>query len=281
MGHRATVTAISARRPELLGDDARRFWNLVWTLAVTDWKLKFYGSFLGYMWTLARPFAFFGVIYVVFTEIAGVGAEIENYGICILFSMVLFQFFSEATIGSVTSVIRRENLLRKMRFPRLAIPLSTVLTALMNFGATLVAVIVFASATGVYPTWGWLELPLLVAALAVLGTGTGMLLSVLYVRYRDVEPIWDVATQILFYASPILYVATMVPEDYQRVYLFNPLAALLTQVRHAVVDPTAPTAADLIGGAGWLLVPAAITVAIVALGVWAFRREAPRIAERL
>ena len=131
----------------------------------------------------------------------------------------------------------------------------------MNLGATLVAVIVFAVATGVYPTWGWLELPLLVAAAGACSRpGTGMLLSVLFVRYRDVEPIWDVAIQILFYASPILYVATMVPEDYQRVYMFNPLAAVLTQVRHAVVDPSAPTAAELIGGAGWLLVPVAITV---------------------
>ena len=116
------------------------------------------------------------------------------------------------------------------------------MTALMNLGATLVAVFVFAIAAGVYPTWSWLELPLLIAVLAVAATGTGMLLAVLFVRYRDVQPIWDVATQILFYASPILYVATMVPEDYRQAYLFNPLAAILTQVRHAVVDPAAPTA---------------------------------------
>jgi ABC-2 type transport system permease protein len=259
----------------------RRFWELTWTLAVTDWRLRFYGSALGYAWTLARPFAFFGVIYIVFTEIAKIGNEVKDYGICILFSMVLFQFFAEATNGSVTAVVRRENLLRKMRFPRLAIPLSTVLTALMNLGATLIAVIVFAAATGVYPSWRWLELPLLIAVLAVVAVGTGLLLSVLFVRYRDVQPIWEVATQILFYASPILYVATMVPVDYQRVYLLNPIAAVLTQVRHAIVDPTAPTASALIGGAGWLLVPLAIAALVLALGIWVFAREAPRLAENL
>jgi ABC-2 type transport system permease protein len=264
-----------------MSDDARRFWELTWMLAVTDWKLRFYGSALGYVWTLARPFAFFGVIYIVFTEIADIGNDVKDYGVCILFSLVLFQFFAEATTGSVTSVVSRENLLRKMRFPRLAIPLSTVLTALMNLGATLVAVFVFAIAAGVYPTWSWLELPLLIAVLAVAATGTGMLLAVLFVRYRDVQPIWDVAIQILFYASPILYVATMVPEDYRQAYLFNPIAAILTQVRHAVVDPTAPTASAVIGGAAWLLVPLAVTVAAFALGAWAFRREAPRIAEHL
>jgi ABC-2 type transport system permease protein len=259
----------------------RRFWELTWTLAVTDWRLRFYGSALGYAWTLARPFAFFGVIYIVFTEIAKIGNEVKDYGICILFSMVLFQFFAEATNGSVTAVVRRENLLRKMRFPRLAIPLSTVLTALMNLGATLIAVIVFAAATGVYPSWRWLELPLLIAVLAVVAVGTGLLLSVLFVRYRDVQPIWEVATQILFYASPILYVATMVPVDYQRVYLLNPIAAVLTQVRHAIVDPTAPTASALIGGAGWLLVPLAIAALVLALGIWVFARESPRLAENL
>lgn len=259
----------------------RRFWELTWTLAVTDWRLRFYGSALGYLWTLARPFAFFGVIYVVFTEVAKIGNDVKNYGICILFSMVLFQFFGEATNGSVTAVVRRENLLRKMRFPRLAIPLSTVLTALMNLVATLAAVFVFAIASGVYPNWGWLELPVLVALLAVVATGTGLMLSVLFVRYRDVQPIWEVATQILFYASPILYVATMVPADWQRAYLLNPIAAVMTQVRHAVVDPSAPTLSALIGGAGWLLVPLAITGLVLVLGIWMFVRAAPRLAEDL
>jgi ABC-2 type transport system permease protein len=259
----------------------RRFWELTWTLAVTDWRLRFYGSALGYLWTLARPFAFFGVIYVVFTQVAKIGNDVKDYGICILFSMVLFQFFGEATNGSVTAVVRRENLLRKMRFPRLAIPLSTILTALMNLVATLGAVFVFAIASGVYPNWGWLELPILVALLAIVATGTGLMLSVLFVRYRDVQPIWEVATQILFYASPILYVATMVPVDWQRAYLLNPIAAVMTQVRHAVVDPSAPTLSALIGGAGWLLVPLAITALVLALGIWMFNREAPRMAENL
>jgi ABC-2 type transport system permease protein len=259
----------------------RRFWELTWTLAVTDWRLRFYGSALGYLWTLARPFAFFGVIYVVFTEVAKIGNDVKDYGICILFSMVLFQFFGEATNGSVTAVVRRENLLRKMRFPRLAIPLSTILTALMNLVATLAAVFVFAIASGVYPKWGWLELPVLVALLAVVATGTGLMLSVLFVRYRDVQPIWEVATQILFYASPILYVATMVPTDWQRAYLLNPIAAVMTQVRHAVVDPSAPTLSALIGGAVWLLVPLAITALVLALGIWMFVRAAPRLAEDL
>jgi ABC-2 type transport system permease protein len=275
-------TALTARsRPSALGGDLRRFWSLTYTLAATDFKLRFYGSALGYVWTLARPFAFFGVLYVVFTQIVDLGDDIRNYGVCILFSMVLFQFFAEATGGSVTCLVDRENLLRKMRFPHLVIPLSVVVTAMLNLGMTLIAVTIFAVGSGVYPSWGWLELPLLIAILAILATGTGMLLSALYVRYRDIRPIWEVASQMLFYASPVLYVATLVPDSFRHWYLTNPLAGVLTEVRHAVVDPLAPSAAAAIGGAERLLIPLAIVGAIFALGLWVFSREAPRIAENL
>jgi ABC-2 type transport system permease protein len=259
----------------------QRIWALTWTLGATDWKLRFYGSVLGYVWSLVRPFAFFGVVYVVFTEIAGVGDGIRNYGVYILFAMVLFQFFGEVTNMCLTSLMSRENLLRKMRFPRIVIPLSVALTALMNLGMTLVAVVVFALLSGVEPGWGWLELPVIVVLLTALALGIGMLLSVLYVRFRDIQPIWEVFTQILFYGSPVLYVATMVPGDWQRAYLANPIASLLTELRHAVVDPSATPVWEAIGGAPRLLIPLAVIVTALALGCWAFAREAPRIPERL
>jgi ABC-2 type transport system permease protein len=276
----AAAPAERARRP-LLGADARRFWNLTWTLAVTDFKLRFYGSVLGYFWTLARPFLFFGVIYFVFTGIVGLDKNVPNYGVYILFALVLFQFFAEATGNCVGALVSRESMLRKMRFPRLVIPLAVVLTALFNLGMTLIAVFVFALASGISPTWSWLELPVIIAILTVLALGVGLLLSSLFVRYRDVQPIWDVVSQMLFYASPVLYVATMVPESYQRAYLVNPLAALLTEMRHAVVDPGARHAWEAIGEAERLLIPASIVVVLFVLGLWVFHREAPRIAENL
>ena len=276
----STATA-SHQRPSLLGSDVSRFWNLVLTLAVTDFKLKYYGSVLGYVWTLARPFLFFGVIYFVFTEIVGLDKNVPNYGVYILFALVLFQFFGEVTGNCVGALVSRESMLRKMRFPRLVIPLAVVLTALFNLGMTLIAVFIFAIASGVTPTWGWLELPVIIVLLTIFSTGCGLVLSALFVRYRDVQPIWDVTSQILFYASPILYVATMVPESYQRAYLANPIASLLTEMRHAVVDPTARPVWDAIGGAERLLVPGGIVVAVFVLGLWVFSREAPRIAENL
>jgi ABC-2 type transport system permease protein len=275
------MTTLVARAPGARMRDPRRVLSLAWTLAFTDWKLRFYGSMLGYVWTLARPFAFFGVIYFVFTEIANLGDGVKNYSAYILFSMVLFNFFAEVTNNSVVCLITRENLLRKMRFPRLVIPLAVVITALLNLGMTLVAVMIFAIASGVTPGWGWLELPVLVGLLGAFAAGVGMLLSVAFVRYRDVQPIWEVITQMLFYASPILYVATSVPDQYQRPYLANPIASILTEMRHAIIDPSAAGAAEAIGGWPRLLIPFGIIVVSMFVGIWAFRHEAPRIAEHL
>jgi ABC-2 type transport system permease protein len=275
------MTTLAAKRPAVLSEDTRRVLSLTWTLAITEWKLRFYGSVLGYVWTLARPFAFFGVIYVVFTEIADVGSDVQNYGVYVLFGLVLFNFFAETTGLCVTCLINRENLLRKMRFPRVVIPLSVALTALLNLGMTLVAVFGFTLANGIWPQWSWLELIPILVLLTMLATGVGMLLSVLYIRYRDVQPIWEVLSQILFYASPVLYVATMVPEEYQRAYLANPIASLLTQVRHAIVDPTAPSLATAIGEPVRILIPLGIVLGLLALGLACFNRMAPSIAEEL
>ena len=269
------------QRPMVIGEDARRFWHLTWTLATTDFKLRFYGSALGYAWTLVRPFAFFGVIWFVFAKIVGAGNGVRNYPAYILVALVLFQFFLSITSTSLSCLVDRQSLLRKMRFPRLVIPLSVTLGALFELGMTLVAVVIFLALSGVYPSWGWLELIPLIGILTVFATGLGLLLSVLFVRFRDIRPIWDVVGQMLFYASPVLYVSTMVPEEYQRPYLANPLATVLTQMRHAVIDPGAPTAAEAIGMSARLLIPAGIVLVVFCLGVWAFNREAPRVAENL
>lgn len=268
------------QRPELLGSDARRFWALTWTLAATEFKLRFYGSALGIAWSLVRPFALFAVLWVVFAKIAGLGDDVHNYPAYILTTMVLFNFFAETAGGCVNCLTSRENLLRKIRFPRLVIPLSVALTALLNLGMTLVAVLGFlVVVAGLEPAVGWLQLVPIVLLILAFGLGLGLLMAALYVRFRDIQPIWDVAAQMLFYASPILYVATIVPADWLRPYLCNPLAALFTQVRHAVMDPAAPSVFSLMGAR--LLVPLAIVSGTLALGAWVFKREAPRAAENL
>jgi ABC-2 type transport system permease protein len=142
-----------------------------------------------------------------------------------------------------------------------------------------IAVVVFLLATGVTPRLSWLELPLLVLALAVLIAGMSMLLSVIYVRYRDLDQIWTVARQILFYATPTLYVAAALPKTVSHILSASPIAAILTQSRRALIDPSAPSAAAAVGGAAWLVVPVAILAVVLVAGILVYQRQGDRIAE--
>jgi ABC-2 type transport system permease protein len=221
------------------------------------------------------------VLYVVFTHIIRFGAGVKDYPVYLLSSLVLFSFFSDTTSQGVTSLVDRENLLRKIHFPRLVIPLAVALHAMFNLGLNLVAVFVFVFASGIAPRVEWLEILVLIPMLAIFATGVAMLLSALYVRFRDFEPIWEVALQLLFYGSPVLYVITAVPESVRELMAMNPIATVLTQWRHAVIDADAPTASAVVGGWDAMLVPIAIVAAVFAIGFWVFARETPRIAENL
>jgi ABC-2 type transport system permease protein len=279
--HPVAPAATEMRGPSAYGGGWRRFLSLTWIVGLTEYRLTYFGSALGYLWSLMRPLMFFGVLYVVFSQVIKFGGGIRNYPVLLLMNVVLFSFFSDATQRSVTAVIDREVLVRKMHFPRMVIPLSTVLTQALTLLVNLVAVFVFLLAYGVQPRWTWLLLPVLLLPLAALTAAVAMILSSLYVRFRDVSPIWSVAAQALFYGTPVLYAIDKVPEPFARILLFNPIADILEQARHWVVDPGARGAVTAIGGLEWFAIPAAIFVAVCVLGVWVFDHEAPRIAERL
>jgi ABC-2 type transport system permease protein len=271
--------------PSAVGSDPRRFWHLTRALAVTEFKLRFFGSVLGYAWQVMRPLLLFGVLYVLFTQVIDVGNDVPLYGVALLLGLVLYTFFSEATGTAVSSIVDRENLVRKIEFPRLAVPMSVVLTALFNLGLNLCVVVAFLLGSGGSVRWTWLELIPLVALLAVMASGLAMLLSATFVRARDVKPIWDVVLQVLFYGSPIFYaietVQATAPPWVAKVLMLNPFAAILQQARHAVVSPHYDTAAAAIGGGWRLLAPLAVIVVVFAVGYAVFRRAAPRLAEDL
>jgi len=266
--------------PSAFGNDLRRFVNLTLIMATTDFKLRYFGSALGYLWSLVRPLLFFGVLYVMFTKILHAGRGVPHYAVYLLSAIMLWTFFVETTTSSVQCLLAREGLLRKVRFPRLAIPLAVSLTALFTLCTNFVAVLIFAVASGLSPRLSWLEMPLLVILLAIFAVGVGMLLSALYVRFRDIQPIWEVFAQVLFYGSPIIYVASQY-KGFVRIAMCNPIATILTQMRHALVDPSAHSAAVFIGGSIRLLIPLGIIALVFAVGLWFFNREAPLIAERL
>ena len=263
----------------------RRFVYLSYLMAKTEWKLRFFDSLLGYLWTLMRPLLFFGVLYVVFSAIIDIDAGVPHYPALLLTGMVLYLFFVEATTRALTSMVDGENLVRKIHFPLMAIPASALLIGLFGLALNMVVLAFFVLINGVEPRLSWLELPLILVPLIVLTIGTSAGLAALYVRARDISPIWDVSTQALFYLTPIIYPIQLVVdkagENVAQLLMINPLAAIVQQARHAIVGSSQPSAAEAIGGAPRLLIPIGITLAIGAIGCWLFARLASGTVEDL
>lgn len=267
--------------PTAMGGGRRRFWDLLVLLAVTDFKRVYFGTALGYLWSIFRPLLLFGVLLAVFTQAFRLGNDVDHYPVLLLINIVLFGVFSEATNAAVTSLVAQENVIRKTQFPRLVVPLAVVLTSVFNLGLNLVVVLVFLLAFGVDPAWTWLLFPVLLAALLVLTLAVSMLVSALYPRFRDIAIIWSVVSTALFYATPVLYPLGSVSPALRDVLSLNPLTPIFGLVHKWVVNPDAPSPVELLGGWGRLAVPIGIAVAVCVAAVVVFRREAPRVAEAL
>jgi len=263
--------------PSALGGGARRSLELLWLIAANEFKRTYFGTVLGYLWSLCRPLLLFAVLLVVFTHVLHLGNTVAHYPVFLLLNIVLFGFFQEATITSVSSVLTQEAVVRKTQFPRLVIPLAVVLTSVFNLVLNLIVVCVFVLAFGISPRWTWLLMVPLLLVLFVLTTAVAMILSALYPRFRDLAIIWAVFATALLYATPVLYPLQHAHGALRTLLACNPLAPLFELSRRWVISPDAPVATGVVE----VVVPIALIVGICALAVWVFRREAPRIAEAL
>jgi ABC-2 type transport system permease protein len=269
------------RGPSALTGDGTRFRRLVWHLAKTDFKLKYQGSVFGYLWSLMSPLLLFGILYLVFTRVVRFGS-VNNYAAVLILNIMLFQFFGEATSRAMTSIVSREGLIRKMEFPRLAIPLSIVLASTFTLGLDLIVVFIFLIFVAQVPVLAtWLLLPVLIVWLYAFTVGTSLVLATVYVRFRDIAQIWLVMTRLLFYASPVLFPIELFPTGWKALLVLNPLAPLFAQTRVWMVDPSAPTYSEAMGGAIYWIFPILMLLSVLMLGAWVFVREAPRVAEQL
>jgi ABC-2 type transport system permease protein len=269
------------RGPSALGGGWRRSLELLYLIAVTEFRKTYFGTVLGYLWSLARPLMLFGVLLAVFTQVFRIGSEVPNYPVLLLFNIVLFGFFQEATLTAVNSIVTQEAVVRKTQFPRLVIPLAVVLTSLFNLCLNLVVAFAFILAWGIAPTWTWLLFPLVLGLLFVITTAVSMIVSSLYPRFRDTAIIWTVLATVLFYATPVLYPMEIVPDTLADFLRLNPLVPVFEAARAWVIDPAAPGPVSAAGGVDGLLPAMAMYVAICVLAVWIFNREAPLIAEQL
>jgi ABC-2 type transport system permease protein len=268
--------------PSALGGGTRRAFELLYVIAVTDFKKTYFGTALGYVWSITRPLMTFGVLLVVFTHVFHFASKVAHYPVFLLFGVVLFGFFQEATMMAVGSIVGHEAVVRKTQFPRLVIPLAVVFTTLFNLMLNLVVAFVFILAFGISPSWSWLMLIPLLAALFVFTTAVSMIVSALYPRFRDVSIIWSVVAMALFYGTPVLYPIWAVTSSLRGVIAVNPLSPIFDLTQRWITVPSTPwPTAQSMGGPVRLVISIGIYLTVCGLSVWIFRREAPRIAEEL
>lgn len=250
-------------------------------LVGSEWKLKYAGSVLGYAWSLAKPLALFSILYVVFGLLIRF-QSVDHYPLFLLLGIVTYNFFSEATGAGMTSLVTRSSLIGKLSFPRIVIPLSATLTALLVFAVNVVAVLAFIAWNQIVPRLDWLFLLPLLGELFLFVFGLSLLLTALFVRFRDIGQIWELALQLLFFLTPILYPLQVVPAWGQKLILLLPLGQMIQDGRAVILyEDEILTIPGVFGGWEMRLVPFAIVLAIFGLGLAAFRRVEPGLAERL
>jgi len=259
--------------------ERKKYLNLIRELAMTGFKLKYSDSVLGYFWSLGRPLLLFLIYYVIFAYIFKIGRDIENYPLYLLTGIVLWQFFVETTTLCMGSIQSNGSLIRKVYFPRIALPLASSLTALLTLILNFLVIIAFLLYSQVWPDWSWFLVIPLFLEFYIFTLGVSLILATVFVKYRDIGVIWGVITQGLFYATPILYSIEMVPERFQKYVLFNPAAQVIMDTRTAVLGDRITSSSEVLGGFGW--VPFIIVLGVVGFGYFVFKRRSAYFAEEV
>jgi ABC-2 type transport system permease protein len=251
-------------------------------LVITDFKLRYQGSALGYAWSLLRPLLLFLILYVVFVRFLKLGADVPHYPVYLLLGIVLWSFFSEMTNQSLSSVVARGDLIRKIRIPRWIIVISSSVSALINLALNLIVVAVFMIINGVEVSQAALWFPFILAEVYIFAIGVSLFLAAAFVKYRDISHIWEVIMQALFYLTPILYPLTRITnETLQRLLLLNPMAQAIQDARNALVTSHTLTIAEVFHSPAARLLPLGISLVVLTLGVLYFKKEAKYFAENI
>lgn len=253
-------------------------------LTKTDFKLRYQGSVLGYLWALLRPLMMFAIMYIVFAKLLKIGNEIPHYPVYLLCGTTMWSFFTECTSQGIQSIITRGDLLRKISFPKYIVVVSSTLTAVINMSINLVVIIIFALINGVTPSWSWLLAIPAILELYLLSLGLAFFLGSINVKYRDITSIWDVLVQALFYAVPIIYPISMVATTSTiaaKIILLNPIAQAIQDIRFGLITSETMTTWNYVGSIKLALIPIVITIIILILGALFFRKRSKFFAEEV
>lgn len=255
--------------------------SLIRELVASDFKLRYQGSALGYLWSLLRPLLLFGVLYVVFTHVIRAGNNVPHYPAYLLLGLVMWTFFVEATSAGMNAITGRGDLVRKVSIPKYTLIISTTTSALVNFCLNMVIVFVFMILGHVPFRVTIFIAPLFIAELVVLCVGISFLLSALFVKFKDISHIWDVVLQVMFYASPLIYSLAIVPKRYIKWVSLNPLAQILQDTRSVMITPKALTTKEVFHSQVGRILPMLIVLAILIIGARYFKRHSKNFAEEL
>lgn len=253
-------------------------------LVVTDFKLRYQGSVLGYAWSLLKPLFLFAIMYVVFGKLMRFG-EVEHYSVYLLLGIVLWTFFVEATGQGLASIVARGDLLRKINFPKYIIVISATVSALINLVLNLLIVVVLMIVNGVHLSFGILLAPLYIFEIYIAALGIAFFLSALNVKFRDISHIWEIIMQAAFYGTPIIYPMSVVIAKsvfVAKLLLLNPIAQAIQDLRYYTVTQQTVTFSQMFHGKEYLiLVPFAIMAIVLIGGSLYFKKNSKYFAENI
>lgn len=252
-------------------------------LVKTDFKLRYQGSVLGYLWAVIKPLLMFAILYVVFARVLRFGDEIPHYPVYLLVGTVLWNFFNECAQQGIHSIEQRGDLIRKLSFPKYIVVVSATSTAVINVLINLCVVIVFALLNGVMPSLSWLLMLPLLVELYLLALGISLLLGAMNIKFRDVGSIWEVLMQAMFYAVPIIYPLSMVMNTSvvaAKIIMVNPVAQIIQDMRWSLITREAVTTWSL-SGLTWGIVSIILVLLVFVLGVAYFRKKSKYFAEEV
>jgi len=244
----------------------------------TDFKVRYQGSALGYLWSLLKPLFLFAILYIVFTYIIPLGKDVEHYPVYLLLGVVLWNFFTETTTLGAAAIVSRGDLIRKISIPRYLVVIASSLSALINLGLSLIVVFLFAVLNGIIPSFNWfISIPLIIE-LYVFALGIAFFLSAVYVKFRDVTYIWEIVLQAGFYASAIIFPLALVPEMYHKWFFMNPIVQIIQDARYVIATDTTITIWSTVHS--WaIIVPFLIVIACAAIGGFYFKSRSKYFAE--
>lgn len=251
---------------------------------ITEFKLRYQGSVLGYLWSLLKPIFLFTILYFVFVYFLKVGSDIPNWPVAMLLGIVLWTFFAEVTNNGLGSIVARGDMIRKINFPKYVILLSSSISAFINLLLNFIIIVVFMAISGIGLSWSSLLIFWYILILFAFGIGLAFFLSAVYVKLRDMNYIWEIIMQAMFYGSAVVYPIAIVLGQHAKVgqlILLSPVVDAIQGARHFLIDTANPTIYSITGNFWYSCIPVAIVVVTAVFGAWYFKRKSPYFAENI